>query len=85
MTTEENSDLKELLYIVKSDPSMGHIGMAEMLQIHSKDIREIKNDQKKIQERNKVLYRVGVAAGGVITFVVGKSWGNLVVLLKGVF
>ena len=85
MTPEEKSDFGKVLYILESDPSTGHIGIAETLQIHTKEIREIREEQKKIQERNKVIHRFAVGVAGVFTFVVGKSWSHIVILVKGAF
>lgn len=84
MSEEDKSDLKKLLYHVESDPSTGHIGMAEMQQIHTADIREIKATQKQIQDKHKTLYRFIAGVGGAVTFVVGKSWSNIIGYVKAV-
>ena len=66
MTKEEKSDLKKLLFYMESDPKMGHIGIAEKLEIVEKRLDTIEN-------RHKVIYRVGVVigaiGGGVVTWV----------------
>jgi len=67
MTKEDKSDLKKLLFYMESDPKMGHIGMAERLELFEKRLDVIEN-------RHKVIYRVGVLmgaiGGGIITWVV---------------
>ena len=82
MTAEEKKSVDRILFYIESDPSTGHIGMAEMLQIHSKEIQDIRDNQNTIQERNRVLYRVGVTIGGLVTFIVGKSWSSIVMFFK---
>ena len=74
MNQQETKAIDRILFHIESDPKTGHVGMAEMLQIHSKEIREIKDNQKSLQDRNKLIHRVGIAFVGVVTFVVGKSW-----------
>ena len=36
---------------------------------------------EKIENKHKVIYRVGIALGGIATFAAGKSW----VLIKSLF
>ena len=74
MTSEDKSDLKKLLFYMESDPKMGHIGIAERLELFEKRLDSIEG-------RHKVIYRVGIILGGVATFAVGKSW----VLIKALF
>ena len=66
MTHSEKSDLKKLLFYMESDPKMGHIGMAERLELIEKRVDTIEN-------RHKVIYRVGVIfgaiGGGLVTWV----------------
>ena len=67
MTKEDKSDLKKLLFHIESDPKMGHIGMAERLELIETRVSTIEN-------RHKVIYRVGVLfgaiSGGIITWAI---------------
>lgn len=58
MTKEDKSDLKKLLFYMESDPKMGHIGMAERLELFEKRLDIIEN-------RHKVIYRVGMFIGAI--------------------
>ena len=58
MNQHEKTDLKKLLFYMESDPKMGHIGMAERLELFEKRLDIIEN-------RHKVIYRVGVVMGAV--------------------
>jgi hypothetical protein len=58
MTTDEKSDLKKVLFYMESDPKMGHIGIAERLELFEKRLDVIEN-------RHKVIYRVGVVVGAI--------------------
>jgi len=59
MTTEEKSDLKKLLFYMESDPKMGHIGIAERIEMFEKRLDIIEG-------RNRVIYRVGVVIWAII-------------------
>ena len=52
---------------MESDPKMGHIGMAERLELIEKRVSTI-------ESRHKVIYKVGVVigaiSGGVITWLI---------------
>ena len=74
MSEDEKSDLKKLLFYMESDPKMGHVGIAEKLELFEKRLENIEN-------KHKVIYRVGIALGGIATFAAGKSW----TLIKGLF
>lgn len=67
MTKEEKTDLKKLLFYMESDPKMGHIGMAERMELFDERLDKIEN-------RHKVIYRVSVVLsavfGGIITWVI---------------
>ena len=58
MSEDEKSDLKKLLFYMESDPKMGHIGIAERLELFEKRLDIIEN-------RHKVIYRVGVVIGAI--------------------
>ena len=58
MSEDEKSDLKKLLFYMESDPKMGHIGIAERLELFEKRLDVIEN-------RHKVIYRVGVVIGAI--------------------
>ena len=84
MNQHEKSDLKKLLYHIESDPKTGHIGMAEKLISIDERVTTIEQNQAKLQERNKVLYKVGVTIIGVCTFVIGKSFNSIVMFFKAI-
>jgi len=67
MTREEKKSVDKILFLLESDPKTGHIGIAEQLVIITKRVDSIEN-------RHKVIYRVGIVLGGCATFVLGKSW-----------
>ena len=74
MNQKEVKEVAQILFILESDPKTGHIGVAEQLVILTKRVDSIEDNQAKIQDRNKMLYRISVGIGGVLTFVIGKSW-----------
>ena len=74
MTQEEKKSVDRILYLIESDPKTGHVGIAEQLGLITKRVDSIEN-------RHKVIYRVGIALGGIATFAAGKSW----TLIKGLF
>jgi len=74
MTQAEKKSIDKILFLLESDPKTGHIGIAEQLVIITKRVDSIEN-------RHKVIYRVGIALGGIATFALGKSWG----LMKALF
>lgn len=80
--SEETQTVGKILFILESDPKTGHIGIAEQLVILTKRVDSIEDNQIKIQERNKILYRVGVAFGGAVAFIIGKSWSSIVLFFK---
>jgi hypothetical protein len=82
MNQHEKSDLKKVLYHIESDPKTGHVGIAEKIISIDERVTAIELGQTKIQERNKVLYKVGVTVVGVGTFVIGKSWSAIVAFLR---
>ena len=67
MTQEEKKSVDRILYLIESDPKTGHVGIAEQLGLITKRVDSIEN-------RHKVIYRVGVLfgaiGGGVITWVI---------------
>jgi hypothetical protein len=67
MSASIEKKLDRILFHIESDPSTGHIGMAEQTQINTKDINNIKT-------RSKVA--VGVAV------VLGFLGGNILNILK---
>jgi len=67
MSDSIEKKIDRILFHIESDPSTGHIGMAEQTQINTKDIGNIKT-------RNKIA--IGVAA------VIGFIGGNILNILK---
>ena len=81
MNQKETKTIDKILFILESDPKTGHIGVAEQLVILTKRVDSIEDNQAKIQDRNKMLYRISVGIGGVLTFVIGKSWGAIMKII----
>ena len=84
MSATELKAIDRILFHIESDPKTGHIGMSEQLVILSDRVDSIEASQTRIQERNKVLYRVGVAIGGITTFIIGKSWSAILLFFKAI-
>jgi hypothetical protein len=64
MNDENRELLKKILFHMESDPKMGHIGIAEKLELIEERVRVIEG-------RHKVIYRVGVVVGALCTSAIG--------------
>jgi len=64
MDIESRELLKKILFHMESDPKMGHVGIAEKLELIEKRVGVIEG-------RHKVIYRAGVVVGALFTSAIG--------------
>jgi len=77
MSDSIEKKIDRILFYLESDDTTGHVGIAEQTQINTRDISEIKTNEK-------VKTRTAVALGGVAGFVVA-NFGYIIKVIKLIF